>query len=73
MAKVIEAPNVLRRKGPRVVIVGGGFGGVYAATYLARSELATRGARITLVDPKNFFTFTPLLAEVTGGRCGGGT
>ena len=63
----IEAPNVLRRKGPRIVVVGGGFGGVYASTYLAQSELATRGAEITLVDPKNFFTFTPLLAEVTGG------
>lgn len=63
----IEAPSVLRRKGPRIVVVGGGFGGVYASTYLAQSELATRGAEITLVDPKNFFTFTPLLAEVTGG------
>ena len=53
--------------GPRIVIVGGGFGGLYAATYLARSELMHRDARITLVDRKNYFTFTPLLAEVAAG------
>lgn len=55
---------------PRVVIVGGGFGGLYAASYLARSELAERGASITLVDRKNHFTFTPLLAEVAAGTFG---
>jgi NADH:quinone reductase (non-electrogenic) len=53
--------------GPRIVIVGGGFAGLYAATYLARSELIHRDARITLVDRKNYFTFTPLLAEVAAG------
>lgn len=56
--------------GARVVVVGGGFGGLYAATYLARSELAERGAQVTLVDRKNFFTFTPLLAEVAAGTLG---
>ncbi len=56
--------------GARAVVVGGGFGGLYAATYLARSELAERGAQITLVDRKNFFTFTPLLAEVAAGTLG---
>ena len=53
--------------GPRIVIVGGGFAGLYAATYLARSELVHRDAHITLVDRKNYFTFTPLLAEVAAG------
>lgn len=55
---------------PRVVVVGGGFGGLYAATYLGRSELAAQGARITLIDRKNYFTFTPLLAEVAAGALG---
>jgi len=52
---------------PHIVIIGGGFGGLYAASYLARSELAEEGARITLLDRKNYFTFTPLLAEVASG------
>lgn len=54
----------------RVVVVGGGFGGLYAAAYLGRSELGERGAEITLVDRRNHFTFTPLLAEVAAGLLG---
>lgn len=50
--------------------MGGGFGGLYAAAYLARSELGERGAHVTLVDRKNYFTFTPLLAEVVAGSLG---
>jgi NADH dehydrogenase len=56
--------------GPRIVIAGGGFGGLYAALYLARSPDRPRGCTITLLDRKNFFTFTPLLAEVAGGSLG---
>ncbi len=47
----------------RVVIVGGGFGGLYAAKGLARSQ-----ASVTLVDRRNFHLFQPLLYQVaTGG------
>jgi NADH:ubiquinone reductase (H+-translocating) len=48
---------------PRVVIVGGGFGGLYCAQSL-------RGAavQVTLVDRRNFHLFQPLLYQVaTGG------
>jgi NADH dehydrogenase len=44
---------------PRVVIVGGGFGGLLAARTLARSPV-----QITLVDRQNFHTFQPLLYQV---------
>jgi NADH dehydrogenase len=44
---------------PRVVIVGGGFGGLYCARRLAREPV-----RITLVDRKNHHTFQPLLYQV---------
>jgi NADH:ubiquinone reductase (H+-translocating) len=44
---------------PRVVIVGGGFGGLLAARTLARYPV-----RITLVDRQNFHTFQPLLYQV---------
>ncbi len=44
---------------PRIVIVGAGFGGLYAARKLAR-----RPVRVTLVDRKNHHTFQPLLYQV---------
>jgi len=59
-----------RQPAPRVVIVGGGFGGLYAASYLAQSELGESGAEITLIDARNYFTFTPLLSEVVTGTLG---
>lgn len=42
-----------------VVIVGGGFGGLYAA-----KTLGDKPVRITLVDRKNHHTFQPLLYQV---------
>ncbi|UVT22292.1 MAG: NAD(P)/FAD-dependent oxidoreductase [Nitrospira sp.] len=48
----------------RVVILGGGFGGMYAA--LAFEQALARGAAVdvTLVNHDNFFLFTPMLHEV---------
>src|SRR5580693_4189845 len=45
--------------GPRVVIVGGGFGGLYAARALAGAPV-----QVTLLDRKNHHTFQPLLYQV---------
>jgi len=48
----------------RVIILGGGFGGVTAALRLER-ELADRpDVEIVLVSRENFFSFTPMLHEV---------
>lgn len=44
---------------PRVVIVGGGFGGLEAARALARAE-----CQITLIDQRNYHLFQPLLYQV---------
>ena len=44
---------------PHVVIVGGGFGGLYAARALRRANV-----RITLVDRSNHHLFQPLLYQV---------
>lgn len=49
----------MRGERPRVVIVGGGFGGLTAATALAKAPV-----RITLVDRKNHHLFQPLLYQV---------
>src|SRR3954451_2621932 len=43
----------------RIVIVGGGFAGLYAAKHLARLPVT-----VTLVDRKNHHTFQPLLYQV---------
>jgi NADH dehydrogenase len=44
---------------PRVVIIGGGFGGLYAARALARAPV-----RVTLLDRRNHHVFQPLLYQV---------
>ena len=44
---------------PHVVIVGGGFGGLYAAR-----ALASRPVRVTLLDRRNHHLFQPLLYQV---------
>ncbi|MEP6916310.1 MAG: NAD(P)/FAD-dependent oxidoreductase [Acidobacteriota bacterium] len=44
---------------PHVVIVGGGFGGLYAAKALAGAPL-----RVTVVDRRNHHVFQPLLYQV---------
>ncbi|MFN7933710.1 MAG: NAD(P)/FAD-dependent oxidoreductase [Bryobacteraceae bacterium] len=47
----------------RVVIIGGGFGGLYAAQALRRAPVD-----ITIIDKRNFHLFQPLLYQVaTGG------
>src|SRR5437870_11316669 len=44
---------------PRVVIVGGGFGGLYAAKQLRGEPVA-----VTIVDRRNHHVFQPLLYQV---------
>jgi NADH:quinone reductase (non-electrogenic) len=48
----------------RVVVLGGGFGGVYAARHLERMLGDDPNVEITLVSRDNFFLFTPMLHEV---------
>lgn len=46
----------------RVVIVGGGFGGLYAARKLGRTPVS-----VTVIDRRNFHLFQPLLYQVATG------
>jgi NADH dehydrogenase len=46
----------------RVVIVGGGFGGLYAAQALRKAPV-----QLTLLDRRNFHLFQPLLYQVATG------
>ena len=47
---------------PRVVIVGGGFGGLYAARGLAHAPVT-----VTIVDKHNYHLFRPMLYQVATG------
>jgi NADH dehydrogenase FAD-containing subunit len=51
----------------RIVIIGGGFAGTATALDLERTFRRDPTVEITLIDSENFFTFTPLLAEVPSG------
>src|SRR5947199_9520348 len=46
----------------RLVIIGGGFGGLYAAQSLKNAAL-----EVTLIDRRNFHLFQPLLYQVATG------
>src|SRR5271163_5099338 len=48
----------------RVLILGGGFGGIYAAIELERALRSRDDVNITLVTRDNYFLFTPMLHEV---------
>ncbi len=46
----------------RVVIVGGGFGGLFAARTLAKAPV-----KVTLIDKRNYHLFRPMLYQVATG------
>jgi NADH dehydrogenase len=51
-------------KKTHVVILGGGFGGLYTALHLEKTLARDPNVEITLVNRENFFLFTPMLHEV---------
>src|SRR5215470_3025080 len=48
----------------RIVILGGGFGGLYTALEMERKIARDPDVEVTLVNHDNFFLFTPMLHEV---------
>src|SRR5262249_23692037 len=51
----------------RILILGGGFGGVYAALEVEKIVARHDDLEVTLVTRDNFFLFTPMLHEVAAG------
>jgi len=52
----------------RIVVLGGGFGGVATVRHLERLLRRRTDVEITLVSRENFFVLTPLLFEACSGR-----
>ncbi|MEL7430962.1 MAG: FAD-dependent oxidoreductase [Chlamydiota bacterium] len=54
----------------RIVILGGGFGGVYTAIHLIKKFRRKKDVEIILINRENYFVYQPMLAEVVGGAIG---
>jgi len=57
----------------RIVILGGGFGGVYTAMYLEkylRKQIKRGIIELILINKDNYFVYQPMLSEVVGGSVG---
>ncbi|MFL6214193.1 MAG: FAD-dependent oxidoreductase [Blastocatellia bacterium] len=54
----------------RIVILGGGFAGVYTARYLEKALGRRDDYEITLINKENYFVFQPMLPEVISGSIG---
>lgn len=51
----------------RVLVLGGGFAGLYAALHLDKTIAREQDIEVTLVSRENFLLFTPMLPEVGAG------
>jgi NADH dehydrogenase len=51
----------------RILVLGGGFGGLYAALYLDKTFASDPNVEVTLVSRENYALFTPMLHEVAAG------
>jgi NADH:ubiquinone reductase (H+-translocating) len=54
-------------KKTKIVIAGGGFAGLAAATYLDKRLAAQPDIEVALISRENFILFTPMLHEVASG------
>lgn len=63
---VRPAPAGKPRKVPRIVILGGGYVGLYTALRL-RKRMGRREAAIVVVDPRSYMTYQPFLPEAAAG------
>ena len=53
----------------QIIILGGGFAGVYTARYLEKI-LRSDEASITLINRENYWVYQPMLPEVISGSIG---
>jgi NADH dehydrogenase len=70
LAPTVAEPRAGQGKRPRVVILGGGFAGVYTARYLERALRKKQDFDVILINQENYFVFQPMLPEVISGTIG---
>src|SRR5574341_1773983 len=64
-SRVLEGTDYMTIQTPkRILILGGGFGGLYTALELEKTLARDSDVEVTLVHRENFFLFTPMLHEV---------
>ena len=54
-------------RAPRILILGGGYVGMYTALRLKR-KLRRGEAEISIIDPKSYMTYQPFLPEAAAGN-----
>src|SRR5215813_7219780 len=59
-----------RTRHTRILILGGGFGGVYTAMTLEKRFRRDANVDIALVSKENYLVFQPMLPEVISGSIG---
>src|SRR3954449_9983577 len=57
----------MSESGPRILIVGGGYVGLYTALRLQR-KLKPGEGRVTVVDPNSYMTYQPFMPEAAAGN-----
>jgi NADH dehydrogenase len=57
-------------KKKRIIVLGGGFGGVYTALHLEKLFRHRDDYELVLVSRENYFTYQPMLSEIIGGSVG---
>jgi NADH:ubiquinone reductase (H+-translocating) len=64
----MNAEKLNRQSVTQIVVLGGGFGGVYAVRRLEKLFARRNDVQIFLVSRNNFLLMTPLLFEVSSGK-----
>jgi len=67
---VVQGCHMSEKERTRILILGGGFAGVYTAMYLDKLLRSEPDVEISLVSRENYFVFQPMLAEVISGNIG---
>ena len=57
-----DALNIPKSSFPRIIIIGGGFGGIALA-----KKLRGKDVQVVLLDKNNYHTFQPFLYQVSTG------
>lgn len=60
--RIFDAMNIPKSNFPRIIIIGGGFGGIALAKQLSKKEV-----QVVLLDKHNYHNFQPLLYQVSTG------